>query len=131
MRTDPFREFDRLTVKAERQAVGQPDVKTLVAERPFGTFTRQLFLGDTLDADHIEAHYTDGVLALTIPVHEPAKPRKVEITSGERQKELAAVAMVLRPSSSAAAPGTPGAPVPSLTTTPYTPYFTKPAAPVL
>ncbi len=80
-----------LTVKAERSPVGQDGVETIVAERPSGTFTRQLFLGDTLDADRIEASYSDGVLALTIPVHEAAKPRKVEITSGDRQKELAAV----------------------------------------
>lgn len=80
-----------LTVKAERPAVDHPDARTLVAERPSGTFTRQLFLGDTLDAEHIEARYTDGVLAVTIPVHEAAKPRKVQITAGKRQKELAAV----------------------------------------
>ncbi len=80
-----------LTVKAERRAAGQDGVETLVAERPSGTFTRQLFLGDTLDADRVEARYSAGVLALTIPVHETAKPRKVEVTSGDRQKELAAV----------------------------------------
>lgn len=79
-----------LTVKAERPAPAPEGVESLVAERPVGTFTRQLFLGDTLDADRIEADYTDGVLAVTIPVHEAAKPRKVEIASGERRKELAA-----------------------------------------
>lgn len=79
-----------LTVKAERPASTHDGAEALVAERPVGTFTRQLFLGDSLDADRIEAHYTDGVLAVTIPVHEAAKPRKVAITSGERRKELAA-----------------------------------------
>ncbi len=80
-----------LTVKAERVATGTDGAETLVAERPSGTFTRQLFLGDTLDADRIEADYNAGVLSLAIPVHEAAKPRKVEITSGDRQRELTAV----------------------------------------
>src|SRR6266516_1986008 len=129
MRTDPFREFDRLTqqmlgtvakpvampmdayrkddtfyrhldlpgvqrdsidltveqnvltVRAERAGL-QPDViEMIAAERPAGTFTRQVFLGDTLDTDNMSADYTAGVLTLSIPVHEAAKPRKVEITS--------------------------------------------------
>jgi hypothetical protein len=57
------------------------DVEMLLAERPAGAFTRQVFLGDALDAGHIDADYTAGVLTLTIPLHEAAKPRKVEITS--------------------------------------------------
>ena len=80
-----------LTVRAERPAAGHDGVETIVAERPSGVFTRQLFLGDTLDTARIEAHYQDGVLALTIPIHEAAKPRKVEITSGSKAEELAAV----------------------------------------
>ena len=69
-----------LTVHATRSGVGG-DVELLVGERPTGTFTRQVFLGDTLDAERVEADYTAGVLTLTIPVHEAAKPRKVSITS--------------------------------------------------
>jgi HSP20 family protein len=126
MRTDPFRELDRLA----QQVVGTPtrpaampidayrdgdrfvvqfdlpgvnpesidltverNVLTLhatrnrtegfelvLAERPYGTFSRQLFLGDTLDTEHIDAVYSSGVLTLTIPVAERAKPRKVTIT---------------------------------------------------
>jgi HSP20 family protein len=49
--------------------------------RPQGTFSRQLFLGDTLDPDGIEAEYQAGVLTLRIPISERAKPRKVEISS--------------------------------------------------
>lgn len=68
-----------LTVKAERSwSRGEQD-EWLVAERPQGSFTRQLFLGETLDAEHIEASYENGVLTLTIPVAEAAKPRKLEI----------------------------------------------------
>jgi HSP20 family protein len=74
-----------LTVHATRPATNG-EVELLVAERPAGTFTRQVFLGDTLDADHIDADYTAGVLTLAIPVHEAAKPRKVEITSQDAKQ---------------------------------------------
>jgi len=53
----------------------------LRAQDPQGTFSRQLFLGDTLDPDGIEAEYQAGVLTLRIPISERAKPRKVEISS--------------------------------------------------
>jgi HSP20 family protein len=75
-----------LTVHATRPGL-DGDVEPLVAERPAGTFTRQVFLGDTLYADHIDADYTAGVLTLAIPVHEAAKPRKVLVTSQDA-KEL-------------------------------------------
>jgi HSP20 family protein len=68
-----------LTVKAERGWERQEGDEPVAAERIQGTFTRQLFLGETLDADHIEANYEQGVLTLTIPVAEAAKPRKVEV----------------------------------------------------
>src|ERR1700721_2982981 len=64
-----------LTVRAER-APAQPDgAELLIAERPYGTYTRQVFLGETLDADKVAADYAAGVLTLTIPVREAAKPR--------------------------------------------------------
>ena len=51
-----------------------------IAERAQGDFSRQLFLGEGLDRDSISAAYENGVLTLTIPVAEEAKPRRVEIT---------------------------------------------------
>ena len=54
----------------------------IAAERPHGAFSRQLFLGDALDAERLEATYATGVLTLHIPVAEPAKPRKVPIAAG-------------------------------------------------
>ncbi|SDG67236.1 HSP20 family protein [Lentzea fradiae] len=72
-----------LTVKAERRPVGA-DVEMQVSERPLGVFSRQLFLGDTLDTDHVDAQYDAGVLTLRIPVAERAKPRKIAITAGEQ-----------------------------------------------
>ncbi|MGW7819068.1 Hsp20/alpha crystallin family protein [Streptomyces puniciscabiei] len=130
MRTDPFRELDRLTqqllgdttrpaampmdayragddflvhfdlpgidpetieldvernvlnVRAERRSPAPENAQMLVAERPKGTFTRQLFLGDTLDVDRIDASYEAGVLTLRIPVAEQAKPRRIQISGG-------------------------------------------------
>ncbi len=69
-----------LTVHAERTRPAADDVEMLVAERPEGTFSRQLFLGETLDTEHIAAEYVDGVLTLRLPIAESAKPRKVSIT---------------------------------------------------
>ena len=74
-----------LTVHAQRPGP-DADVELLVAERLAGTFTRQVFLGDTLDAEPVEADYTVGVLTLAIPVHEAAKPRKVEFTSQDAKQ---------------------------------------------
>ena len=69
-----------LTVRAER--VGRNgDWEMLASERPRGVFSRQLVLGDNLDLDRIEAHYDTGVLRLSIPVAERAKPRKIEVSS--------------------------------------------------
>ncbi|MDL5201796.1 Hsp20/alpha crystallin family protein [Streptomyces sp. ALI-76-A] len=130
MRTDPFRELDRLTqqvfgstsrpsamamdayrsgddfvvhfdlpgidpetieldvernvlnVRAERRSPAPEDAELLVAERPAGTFTRQLFLGETLDTERIDASYEAGVLTLRIPVAEQAKPRRIQISGG-------------------------------------------------
>ncbi len=81
-----------LTVKAERPPLSGEGAELLVTERPAGTFTRQLFLGETLDAEHIAANYSAGVLTLTIPVSEAAKPRRVAVTSSDNAKQLAATA---------------------------------------
>src|ERR1700727_2567045 len=70
-----------LPVHATRARPSADKVEMLAAERPHGTFSRQLFLGETLDTEHIDANYTNGVLALRIPVAESAKPRKVAINS--------------------------------------------------
>ncbi|AOS95131.1 HSP20 family small heat-shock protein (plasmid) [Mycobacterium europaeum] len=71
-------ERNMLTVRAERPGLDQ-NREMLSAERPRGVFSRQLFLGENLDTDKIEASYHDGVLRLTIPVAEKAKPRRIEI----------------------------------------------------
>ena len=74
-----------LTVRAERTRPGDDDVELLIGERPQGTFSRQLFLGETLDSDRLTADYRDGVLRLHVPVREQAKPRRVDINIGSSQ----------------------------------------------
>ncbi|WP_241383672.1 Hsp20/alpha crystallin family protein [Rhodococcus sp. CH91] len=71
-----------LTVRAERPEIDR-DKEFVATERPRGVFTRRLFLGDTLDTDRIEAQYRNGVLRVTIPVAEKAKPRKISVIDAE------------------------------------------------
>ncbi|MDQ1615663.1 MAG: hypothetical protein QOJ60_1602 [Actinomycetota bacterium] len=75
-----------LTVKAERPALNG-DRELIAAERPRGVFSRQLILGDNLDTESVGASYGSGVLTVRIPVAEQAKPRKIQISSqdGDRQ----------------------------------------------
>jgi HSP20 family protein len=77
-----------LTVHAERKPPVGEGAERLVAERSYGVFSRQLFLGETLDADRLSADYDAGVLTLTIPIAEKAKPRKVEVTGGTTRKQI-------------------------------------------
>jgi HSP20 family protein len=79
-----------LTVHAERVPLHVDGAEMIVAERPYGTFTRQVFLGETLDAEHIDADYTAGVLTLAIPVHEAAKPRNIQVTSRDTKQAVTA-----------------------------------------
>ena len=77
-----------LTVRAERPAREAEGVQWLAHERPSGTFARQLTLGYGLALDRISAQYTDGVLTLTIPVAEEAKPRKIAVTHSSSAHEV-------------------------------------------
>lgn len=72
-------EKNTLTVSASRDWQREEGTQVLVNERPTGTFSRQFFLGEGLDSDRIEAGYDHGVLTVSIPVAETAKPRKIEI----------------------------------------------------
>ncbi len=71
-----------LTVRAERSARTEGDATWLRRERPTGTFERRLTLGDNLDLDRISATWHDGVLTLTIPVAEHARPRRITVNAG-------------------------------------------------
>jgi HSP20 family protein len=77
-----------LTVRAERTPTYDEGAEVQVAERPRGVFSRQLFLGDTLDPDNIKADYDAGVLTLRVPIAEQAKPRKIAISGGGQAKQI-------------------------------------------
>ena len=68
-----------LTIKAERRPEYQEGDNVVIAERPQGSFTRQLQMSDSLDTENIEASYGDGVLHLEIPMAQKAKPRRVQV----------------------------------------------------
>src|SRR5215203_471849 len=76
-------EGNTLTVTAERSVPQLEGAEWAVAERPFGSYTRQLVLGRSLDSDRLEAHYHDGVLTLSIPVADKAKARKITVTRAD------------------------------------------------
>ena len=62
---------------------GTTQATVQLSERPLGVFSRQLFLGDSLDTDHIDAAYNNGVLILRIPIAEKAKPRKIAVAGSQ------------------------------------------------
>ncbi|MGH8915433.1 MAG: Hsp20/alpha crystallin family protein, partial [Acidimicrobiia bacterium] len=72
-------EKNTLTISAKREWRRDQDTKVVINERPTGSFSRQFFLGEGLDPDRIEAGYDHGVLTVSIPVAETAKPRKIEV----------------------------------------------------
>ncbi|MDC7121269.1 Hsp20/alpha crystallin family protein [Cellulomonas fimi] len=77
-----------LTIRAQRSARTEQDVQWLAKERPVGTYARQLTVGRGLALDSISATYTDGVLTLTIPVAEEAKPRRIEVQHGASTAQI-------------------------------------------
>ncbi len=77
-----------LTIRAERSEHTHDEIQWLAHERPTGTFARQLTLGYGVAADRIEADYADGVLTLSIPVAEEAKPRKIQVSHSSDSKMI-------------------------------------------
>jgi HSP20 family protein len=78
-----------LTIHAERKGPIAEDAERIVAERTYGTFSRQLFLGETLDVENLKANYEDGVLTIEIPVAEAAKPRKIPVNGSTTRRQIA------------------------------------------
>jgi HSP20 family protein len=83
-------ERNMLTIRAERRAEYEQAQSVVVAERPQGSFTRQLQIGEALDTGKVRASYDNGVLHLLIPVAEAAQPRRIEVQrgGGERSVDL-------------------------------------------
>lgn len=80
-----------LTIRADRRPeAGETDQQWLVRERPTGTFARQLTLGHGVALDRIQADYSDGVLNLTIPVAEEARPRKISVNHSGKHTAISA-----------------------------------------
>jgi HSP20 family protein len=77
-----------LTVSAKRAEATGEDEKLITRERVTGSFSRRLSLGDKVDFDKIEADFADGVLTVRLPLLATAQPRKVEISTNN--KEIAA-----------------------------------------
>jgi HSP20 family protein len=69
-----------LTIQAKRTPHYGDSEQVIAAERPQGSFTRQLSLGEGVDSQHLTAGYADGVLHVTIPASPKAQARRVEIT---------------------------------------------------
>jgi HSP20 family protein len=79
-----------LTIRAERRDEAAEAIQWLSHERPAGTFARQLTLGYGVALDRIEARYADGVLSLSIPVAEEAKPRKISVSHARHDTAIEA-----------------------------------------
>ncbi|MDY6996147.1 MAG: Hsp20/alpha crystallin family protein [Actinomycetota bacterium] len=77
-----------LTISAHRTARSDDGTQWLANERFFGTYRRQLSLGDGIDTAAISATYENGVLTVTIPVAEKAKARKVEVSHSGNQRSI-------------------------------------------
>lgn len=75
-------ERNQVSVRAERTRSAHEDDVVLASGRRHGQFRRDLELGESLDANRLEAHYDNGVLTLRIPLVESAQPRKVAVTTG-------------------------------------------------
>jgi HSP20 family protein len=73
-----------LTIRAERTPRSDEQAQWLAQERPSGTFLRQLTLGEGLDTEHIGATYENGVLTVTLPVAEKARPRRIQVTTADQ-----------------------------------------------
>lgn len=83
-------ERDVLTVSAERRWDRKEDDEIIAAERPQGTFTRRVLLGDSLDTSQLQASYNNGVLTVTLPVAEQAQPRRITVGTGGGQTAIEA-----------------------------------------
>jgi HSP20 family protein len=77
-----------LTLTAHRSTRSEDSVQWLSNERFFGTYRRQLSLGDGLDVSKISATYDNGVLTVSIPVAETAKPRRIDVAHGASSRSI-------------------------------------------
>lgn len=86
-------ERGELRLDAQRRHDVPEGAQVLVRERAELKVTRRLMLGDTLDVDHVDAEYRDGVLTLRIPMRESAKPRQVSVRHGSEADDRSAISV--------------------------------------
>ena len=72
---------DQLSIKAERPDAGQEGVTYHRQERSVGGLSRVLSLPAEIDASRVKAELNHGVLTISLPKAESAKPRKIDVTS--------------------------------------------------
>ena len=92
-----------LNISAERRYESKPDDQILILERPQGRFSRQLYLSEGLDSERISASYDQGVLTVTIPIAERAKPRRIQISDTGTETTIEGTASSGRESGAAGA----------------------------
>jgi HSP20 family protein len=87
--------FDRntLTIRGSRpatiQAPDKGEVRIFFNERASGAFERSLRFPQYVESDRITASFADGVLTITVPKAEAARPRRIEVTSPLQAKQVA------------------------------------------
>lgn len=74
-----------LTLRAQRTVPSEEGVQWIASERFAGTFMRQMSLGENVDVENISATYNNGVLSVTIPIAERAKPRRIQISGASHE----------------------------------------------
>jgi HSP20 family protein len=72
-----------LTIRGERKFENKVNEKNyLRVERAYGSFSRSFSLANSVKSEEIKADYQDGVLTLSIPKREEAKPKQIKVTVG-------------------------------------------------
>ncbi|MFY9729446.1 MAG: Hsp20/alpha crystallin family protein [Candidatus Acidiferrales bacterium] len=80
-----------LTISGERNVSNERrEADTVYNELIYGAFERTLSLPEGVDTQKITADYRNGVLEITAPISASALPRRIEITGGGQQKQMAA-----------------------------------------
>lgn len=70
-----------LHIEVEIPRVAQENSKSILLERPYGKFSRQIQLPEHINADAVEARYEQGVLTLVLPKAEEARPRTIAVNA--------------------------------------------------
>jgi HSP20 family protein len=82
-----------LTIRGERKFEAKTEQKNyLRVERAYGSFARSFSLANTVNTEAIKADYKDGVLTLSVPKREEAKPKQIKVNVGAANASVQAAA---------------------------------------